>query len=87
MSLDTILCKLTGRRFRYNVTLRYYYRQPESPAHIERVSVISTTDRREVVNPRKLKRFLSPALLNDTPRELKRNGSMVVSNLQYLGWF
>lgn len=88
LSLDRLICKLTGRNWNYFITFVYYM----SPGEINSGSAtksmtFSVKDRNVLGNHRLLKKELLPRFVIDLPKQHRTNGSMEVQSITYVGWF
>lgn len=81
----TILSKITGRQHHYFVRFRYYPDPGNGDLYADSRLVIWTHDQLEITNQRALKRECWS--IDSIPCHLRRNGTLLIEQISYLGWF
>ncbi|MET3998874.1 hypothetical protein ABIE60_000849 [Marinobacterium sp. MBR-109] len=81
----SLLSKITGRQHHYFVRFRYYPEQGNGSLYADRRLVIWTPDQVEITNQRGLKKACWS--IDNIPRHLRKNGTLLIEQIDYLGWF
>lgn len=87
MNWAKLLHKLTGREHHFKVALRYFQEPGNGNRYTERVATVWAPDRRLIANDRAIKQAIAPEMIADLPRHLRCNGTVLVREVYYLGWF
>ncbi|MCK2149465.1 hypothetical protein MYE70_10345 [Marinobacter alexandrii] len=83
----SILSRITGRQHHFKILLTYRpIANKERPFVTTRLNVW-LQDRSLIADDRKVKKAVAETMLKDIPKQLKRNGTLEVSEVYYLGWF
>lgn len=88
LSLDRLICKLTGRHWNYFITFVYYMEPGKANSGTATKSMtLSVRDRNVLGNHRLLKKELIPSFVVDMPKQYRTNGNLEVQSMTYVGWF
>lgn len=87
ISLDKLLCKLTGRRFQFAATVRYIPNPKNASTNVSR-EIFFNVDRRDSDSlHRDIRKAYGASLIANVPKYMLQNGKIEVKGLSYLGWF
>ena len=88
MSLTEWFNRKTGRRFWYQVNVKY--RQKNSDAFVTQRREIGLSANHIILNDRVIKKTVAPTLIARMKKEFPdylNNGTMFIEEKSYLGWF
>lgn len=82
-----LLSKITGRQHHFKIVLTYRPDKGQAFPYIQRRLNVWMPDRSAIGNDRQVKKAICQPMIDSIPRHMKRNGSLEVSEVYYLGWF
>lgn len=80
-----ILSRITGRQHHYLVRFRYRLIRNSDERYCNQNMVIWIRDQRLIADRREIKKACWD--INNIPRYLRKNGSLEIEQINYLGWF
>lgn len=83
----SLLSKLTRRRHHFKILLTYRPEKGQERPFVSQLETVWMQDRSAIADDRQVKKAVSGNLFSQIPRHLKRNGTLEVSEVYYLGWF
>lgn len=83
----SLLSKLTGRHHHFKILLTYRPEKGQERPFVSRRVTIWLQDRSAIADDRQVKKAVAENMISQIPRHLKRNGTLEVSEVYYLGWF
>ncbi len=88
ISLDPILCKLTGRTWNFQATFCYTMNpgQPNS-GNVTSARTFYVRDRNILGYHRKLKKIIAGDMVANLDKVYRRNGVLEIQSISYVGWF
>ena len=86
-SFDSILCKITGRRFQFHATLKYTPDNKNGRENVTQHISFSCTKRCSKTMYREVKKHYAKSFFKSIPRYLLKNGKFEIESISYLGFF
>lgn len=83
----SILSKLTGRQHHFKILLTYRPDRGQERPFIERRMNVWMPDRSAIANDRNVKKAVCQHMIDSIPRHMRRNGTLELTEVYYLGWF
>ncbi|PMK93239.1 hypothetical protein BCT90_04380 [Vibrio lentus] len=87
ISLDKLLCKLTGRRFRFTASIRYIPNRRNAAVYVSREVSFGVDRRDSATLLRDIRKAYGETLMANVPKHMLQNGILEVKGLSYLGWY
>ena len=81
----SLLSLITGRQHHYFVRFRYRPIQNSDAQYCDQTMVIWIRDQRLIADHREIKKACWD--INNIPWHLRKNGSLNIEQIHYLGWF
>lgn len=83
----SILGRITGRQHHFKILLTYRPEKDQERPFVQRRLNVWMQDRSLIADDREVKKSVAENMFKAIPRHLKRNGTLEVSEVYYLGWF
>lgn len=83
----SLLSKISGRQHHFKVVLTYRPEKGKDSPYVRKMTNIWMEDRSLIADDRRIKKAIAESFLRAIPRYLKRNGTLELSEVYYLGWF